>query len=222
MSWNERKTPLSRTLPRATERAAVALIEQGGYALPCHVTAVAGQIVTVAFDCTAAGAVLPPVEMPIIGAEYIRFPTQVGDKGYAAAASVDLSIETGLGPGNSLPDLSQRPANLAALVFVPIGNANWTASPNANALVMYGAGGGVLLQDKLTSPNCSLSMTSSSITLTFGSHTVVINSSGIFLDGVKFATHYHSNIPDGAAGTYTAPSGGGPVTGDSGIVAGSV
>lgn len=231
------KTPLSRTLPRAAERSALAEIERTGYALPCHVTAVSGQIVTVAFDCTASGTALPAATIPVIGAEYIRMPTQIGDKGYAAAASVDLSIVTGLGPGNSLPDLSQKPFNLSALVFVPIGNKNWTASPNANALVGYGpsGGGGVILQDKLVSPASSAEITASGISLAFGSTTITINSSGITLtcgshsivissgsditiDGQKFLTHYH-NQTDG--GTYVAPSGGGAVTGASGPVAGS-
>jgi len=213
---NVHKTPISRTLPRAAVGAALAEIERRGYGLPCHVTAVSGAIVTVAFDCTAQGAVLPPVTMPVVGSEYIRLPIQAGCKGRAVPSSVDLSIVTGLGPGSSLPDFSQIPANLSALAFEPLGNATWTASPNANALVAYGAGGGVILQDKLTSPNFSVTVNSSGITMTGGGHTLVVDSSGIKIDGVHFAKHGH--LP----GTYVAPSGGGPVTGDSGEVVGEV
>lgn len=210
--WNPQKTPLSRTLPRAATQAVLAEIEQRGYGLPCHVTAVDGQTVTVAFDCTVRGAALPPVTMAIIGAEYIRYPTQVGDKGRAEPSSVDISIATGLGPANALPDLSTVPANLSALVFVPVGNASWTASPNPNALVGYGpaTGAGVILQDKLVSPNFSITINSSGIILTGGGHTMTLSSSGLVIDGVTFATHEHQ------AGTYVA--GDTAVTGESGAV----
>lgn len=217
---NYQRTPIARTLPLAAQRAALDEIEQRGYALPCHVTAVAGAIVTVAFDATASGAPIPPCRMPIAGAEYVRIPVQVGMKGVAYPASVDISIETGLGPGGALPDVSTLPANLSALVFVPVGNSGWAASPNANALVLYGATGGVLLQDKLASPSGSISVTSTAITLTFGSHTLVINSSGISLDGVLFTKHQHAASTAGG-GTLVAPSGGGPVTGNTGEVSGA-
>lgn len=144
---NHQRTPLSRTLPLLAQRAALEEIEQRGYALPCHVTAVNGAIVTVAFDCTTSGAALPPCQMAITGSEYVRIPIQKGCKGTARPNSVDINIVTGLGPGSSLPDLSVLPANLSALVFEPCGNSAWPASPNADATVIYGAGAGVILQD---------------------------------------------------------------------------
>lgn len=207
---NEQRTPISRVLPLAAQRAALLEIEKRGYALPCHVTAVDGQIVTVAFD--VAGALLPTCTMAIAGAEYIRFPTQVGDKGVAEPASVDIGIATGLGPANALPDIRTRPGNLSALVFKPVGNASWTASPNQNALVGYGpaSGAGVILQDKLISPNFSVTINSSGITMTGGGHTMTLSSSGLVIDGVTFATHEHQ------AGTYVA--GDTAVAGESGAV----
>lgn len=132
---NEQRTPLSRTLPRAIERGVRSEIEQQGYALPCHVTAVNGAIVTVAFDVSSPNAPMPACMMPVAGSEYIRLPIQVGCKGVAYPASVDISIATGLGLTNALPELSVLPANLSALVFVPVGNANWAEPP--------GFGGGV-------------------------------------------------------------------------------
>lgn len=207
---NHQRTPLSRTLPLVAQRAALEEIEQRGYALPCHVTAVNGAIVTVAFDCTTSGAALPSCQMPIAGSEYIRLPIQIGCKGVAAPASVDIGIVTGLGPGNALPDLSVLPANLAALRFVPVGNANWSASPNANALVLYGAGAGVILQDIAgSSPNWSVTVNSSGVTIKGGGKTWTFTSSGFtWSDGIVAETHEH--LP----GTYVAGST--AVTGESG------
>jgi len=178
--WDEKKTPISRTLPRMAQQAAFAELERRGYALPCHVSAVSGQIVTVVFDCTVNGATLQPVTMAIQGAEYIRMPTQVGDKGYAAPSSVDISIETGLGPANSLPDLSTPPANLSALVFVPVGNKNWTPSPNPNATVIYGPQG-VILQDKSGSaPDFSVIVNADGVLIQSGANAkIALNSTGL-------------------------------------------
>ncbi len=209
---NHQRTPLSRTLPLLAQRAALEEIEQRGYALPCHVTAVNGAIVTVAFDCTTSGAALPSCQMPIAGSEYVRIPIQKGCKGTARPNSVDISIVTGLGPGNALPDLSVLPANLSALVFEPCGNSAWTASPNADATVIYGAGAGVILQDiDGSSPNASVMVNSSGVTIKVGSKTWTFTSAGFtWSTGIVAETHEH--LP----GTYVAPSGGGPVTGDSG------
>lgn len=206
---NEQKTPIARTLPIAAARAALREIEQRGYSLPCHVTAISGQIVTVAFD-VATTAPLPQVQMPVAGAEYIRMPIQVGCKGVCRPSSVDIGIVTGLGPANALPNLDVLPANLAALVFEPVGNANWTASPNPNALVAYGAGGGVILQDIAgSSPNWSVTINSSGVTIKGGGKTWTFTSSGLtWSTGIIAETHEHS------AGTYVA--GETAVTGQSG------
>lgn len=209
---NEQRVPLSRTLPLAGERHALAEIEQHGLELPCHVTAIKGSIVTVAFDCTAGGgkAPIPAATMPVAGPEYVRPPIQVGCKGIARPATVDIGIVTGLGPANSLSDLSVRPANLAALVFEPVGNASWTPSPNANALVLYGAGAGVIMQDIAgASPNWSVSVNSNGVTIKGGGKTWSFTASGLTLDtGVVAETHEHG------PGTYVAGSS--AVTGESG------
>lgn len=209
---NEQRTPLSRTLPLVGQRAALAEIEQRGYALPCHVTAVNGAIVTVAFDVVSM-APLPPCTMPIAGSEYIRLPIQVGCKGVARPASVDISIVTGLGPGNSLPDITEIPGNLSALEFAPTGNAKWTASPNPDATVIYGAGAGVILQDiGGASPNASVTVNATGVTIKVGSKTWSFTSSGFtWSTGIVAETHAHSGNPPG---TYAAGST--PVTGQSG------
>lgn len=204
----DQKAPIARTLPLSGQRAALREIALRGYSLPCHVTAISGQIVTVAFD--VANSPLPPAQMPVVGAEYIRMPIQRGCKGICRPSSVDIGIVTGLGPANSLPDLNVLPGNLSALVFEPIGNANWTASPNANALVCYGAGAGVILQDIAgSSPNWSVTVNSSGVTIHGAGKTWTFNSDGFtWSTGIVAETHEHS------AGTYVA--GDTEVTGQSG------
>lgn len=140
MSSNAQKLPLARSLNAFAQRKALDQMQLMGKALPCSVVAVSGSIVTVNFEVTT-NYTLPRVTCPVAGPEYIRLPIQVGDKGYVAAADAYLGGVSGLGGG--VADLSM-PANLSALVFCPIGNRNWTATPNANALVLYGPDGCIL------------------------------------------------------------------------------
>lgn len=199
------KVPLARTLSVFAENTAASEIAKLGLAPPGHVVAVSGSIVTVNFD--VRGITLPQVTMPLAGSEYIRLPVQVGDKGFAVPCDFFLGGVSGLGSG--VADTTQR-ANLSTLVWLPVGNKNWTASPNPNATVIYGPDG-VILQDKAgASPDFRITVNSSGITMTGGGHTVTLNSAGLTIDGVVFSTHGHS------AGTYVA--GANAVTGDSGGV----
>lgn len=108
-----------------------------GKGWPCHVTAVNGSIVTVMFDILPGNYNLPEVTIPVIGAEYIRYPIQVGDKGVTIPLSVSIRNVTGLGVG--LPDLN-TPPSLTALVFAPVGNINWEGV-DPQVLTMYGPAG---------------------------------------------------------------------------------
>lgn len=143
MSNNAQKTWIARSLNQFAEKKALDAIELLGKALPCSVTAVAGSIVTVKFELTNISYTLPNVTCPMFGPEYIRYPTQVGDKGAVFPADAYLGGMSGLGGG--VADLSLV-GNLSALVFFPIANKNWSASDNANALVLYGPDG-VILRD---------------------------------------------------------------------------
>ena len=113
--------------------------------MPCHVKAVDGAIVTVSFDIVSTDpnqpVTLPDVTCPIFGPEYIRYPIQVGDLGVVIPIDFYIGGVSGLGGG--VANFTQR-GNLSTLVFFPIGNANWTASDDANALVMYGPDGVIL------------------------------------------------------------------------------
>lgn len=199
------KTPVSRTLPAFTRSAIKAALDKQGKALPATVAAVHGNIVTVSFQ--VQGLTLPQVDMPLAGAEYLRMPTQVGDKGVCFPADVYIGQMSGLGTG--LPNTSTR-GNLSTLVFFPIGNKNWTASDNANAVVLYGPDG-VILRDSNSDSTLTLTPSdididsggtmeltaATSITLTVGAHSIVINSSGVTIDGKVFLLHEHSAVTPG-------------------------
>lgn len=204
---NEQKTPFSRTQPLLAQRAALAEIAKRGSGLPGKVVSASGPIITAALD--VSNALLQSVQMPLFGPEYIRYPIQPGDLGIAIAIPVYIGAVSGLGP--DIPaQIGPLTANLSALVWLPCGNQNWTASPNPNAIVVYGPEG-VILQDKAgSSPDFSVTVNSSGITFQGAGHTVVLNSSGLTIDGVLFSTHAH------ASGTLFAGST--PVTGNTGAV----
>lgn len=116
-----------------------------GQALPCHVVFNAGPIVTVAFDITTANnATFPQVTCPVLESYYIRLPIQVGDKGIVLSANTLLGGISGLGGG--LADFNTTPPNLSALVFIPVGNANWN-SVNPNAVVITAPNSGPIILD---------------------------------------------------------------------------
>lgn len=205
---NEQKTPLARTLPLFAQRKAQDEIAKQGKALPGVVTAVSGQLVTVGFQ--VQGIMLQPVQMPIFGAEYVRLPVQVGDKGVAFPADVYLGGISGMGQGTADTTLQ---GNLSTLVWFPIGNKAWTlpTGADANTLALYGHLALLLLDSfsanssvKLTSTGITLAfgsgsivMDASGITLTFGSHTIVLNSTGVVIDGKVFLLHDHSGVTVG-------------------------
>jgi len=190
------KIPLARSLPVFTTQKAVDEIQRRGQALPGHVISVSGSIVTVAFD--VEGESLPQVTIPLFGPEYIRYPVQVGDKGVAFPCSVYIGNVSGL--GGTTPTTT-NPGNLSALVWFPCGNANWSSAAS-NAVTVYGPNG-VVLRDTnsdtvFTLTSSGLSVTAqTSISLTVGSHTLSISSTGITIDGRVFLAHEHTGVTTG-------------------------
>jgi hypothetical protein len=212
MSRSAQKKPLARTLPTFAQQKVLDEIAKRGRALPGHVVAISGQIVTVNFDVT--GVTLPKqVRMPIATSEYDRLPLQVGSLGLARPAGTYLGGVSGLGGGTA--DLSLR-GNLTTLVWEPIANSTWATPPgaDANTRVVYGADA-LLLLDSLAG-HASIKLTATGITLAVGSESITLTSSGITIgpnttiDSRVFLQHLHS------AGTYVAGST--PVTDDSGQV----
>lgn len=144
MSNNAQKVPFARAMNQFAEDKILDALSMEGSALPCHVVAVSGSIVTVQFDVTGPYT-LPQVTCPMAGAEYIRFPMQIGDQGYVQSADVYLGGMSGLGGGTATFAVM---GNLSALVFVPFSNtgvASKTAKPwptdniDPDALTMYSA-----------------------------------------------------------------------------------
>lgn len=122
------KKPLNLSLPRAIRERVQDGKQLSGQEWPCTVKAVNGALVTVVFE-VSSGFTLPQVTCPIAESFYVRLPVQVGDQGMVMAASTRLGGVTGLGAG--LAPLSE-PSNLGGLVYVPLGNKNWTTiDPNA-------------------------------------------------------------------------------------------
>ncbi|MHB8817012.1 MAG: hypothetical protein ACYDAE_27625, partial [Steroidobacteraceae bacterium] len=169
------KTPLSRTLPSFATAQALNEIQKRGAALPGHVVAVNGALVTVNFDIDVS----PPIHnvtMPVAMGQYVRLPIQAGDKGVAISCDAYLGGISGLGGGTA--DLTQR-GNLSTLLWVPVSNANWSSV--GESLVLTDATGATVLSIGPTGFSAS-----------FSGHTFTINSSGIYLDGTLWATHDHS------------------------------
>jgi len=144
---NSQKVHLGLSLNNFAQGKALEAIQQLGKALPCSVVAVSGSIVTVSFE-VQSNFTLPQVTCPMFGPEYIRYPTQIGDLGVVFPADAYLGGISGLGGGTAGLTL---PSNLSALVFFPIASKNWSATDDANAVVIYGPNGVVLRDTGKTS-----------------------------------------------------------------------
>jgi hypothetical protein len=194
------KTPLSRTLSIFAQQKARDEIAKLGQALPGHVIAVSGAIVTVAFD--VAGMTIPQVTMPLFGPEYIRYPVQVGDKGVAFPASVYIGGVSGLGGGTANGTVQ---ANLSTLVWFAIANKKWSPV-DPLAVTIYGPNG-VVLRDEASATVATLTPAGfnvtahTSISLSAGGHTILISAAGITIDGHLFALHTHAGVTAGTGVT---------------------
>ena len=142
-----------------------------GQVYPCSVIEVneVNAIVTVNFEVDNQGLfTLPQVTCPIIGSKYIRIPVQVGDTGICISASTKIGNITGLGSG--LPTLTPA-SNLGALVFVPIGNANWQIT-DLNSIVLFSPNGDSIV-----------TIGNDQIKLAFQDKNIIINATGITING---------------------------------------
>jgi hypothetical protein len=206
MASNAQKTPIAKSLEQFAERKVADAIQKLGKALPAQVEEVNGSIVTVSFQVQADPFTLPQIKMPIAGPEWARAPTQKGDKGVVFPADVAIGGITGLGVG--LASLV-RPANLSALTFFPIGNANWSATDDPNAWVLYGPNG-VILRD--SGGNCKFVLDQNNITVTgkqqlklvVGSASITVTNGAIDIEGTltingqPYLNHTHSAVQTGS------------------------
>jgi hypothetical protein len=194
MANNAQTTPFARGIVNYTRSEIDAQIQQLGQALPVSVTAVNNGMVTVNFELNGP-ITFPQIEVPQAISRYARPPTQVGDKGFVISADAYLDGMTGLGTGTAT--YNQLPPNLSALVFFPLANTSFpTVDPNAYTIT---APNGCVIKDD--SGASVITLTPSSITLSCGGHSIVIDSSGVKIDGKVFLTHKHSGVAVGSGNT---------------------
>lgn len=193
MADNYLKTPLGTSLNRLSVSRAQDAIKLTGRALPARLVSRVGMIVTVAFEVTS-NYTLPEVTIPLAGSEYAREPLQVGCQGVVIPADVYLGGISGLGGGTA--GLAQ-PGNLTALVFQPVGNTAFQ-SVDPDVYTIYGPAG-VTLRDSTAAS--LIELTPTSITLSVGGHSIIINSSGVTIDGKVFLAHEHTGVATGSNNT---------------------
>lgn len=190
---NFQRTPLGESWNRIAREAVATALQQSGKGLPCSVVSVQGQFVTVRFEVNSGDFTLPNVTIPIATSEYDWIPVQPGDKGMTIPADVTLAGVNGSGGG--VPNLVQS-ANLAALLFQPVANRQWTGGGGQR--IVQGPGG-VLLQTM--GGAVSFNLTGSSISMTAGGHTLTVSAAGVAIDGKIFATHEHDGVTTGSGHT---------------------
>lgn len=208
MASNAQKTPVVKTLNEFAAKKAIDAIAILGKALPASVVSVSGSIVTVKFELDVTFT-LPQVTVPIATSVYRREPTQVGDLGVVRPADVRLGGISGLGGGTA--NLT-TPSNLGALVWEPVANANWPATDDPNAYVIYGPNGAIIRD---SGKNCQILLDQTKIEITgkntvkvaVGANSITISSSGIDIEGTltingtAYLAHLHSGVTTGAGNT---------------------
>lgn len=181
MASNAQKIPFQSALNRFATRKVADLQQQLGKSLPCSVVSVNNSIVTVKFELDSDLFTLPQITIPVFGPEYIRYPLQVGDKGVTVATDLRLGGVSGLGSGNAS---LTPPSNLTALYFMPIANANWSATDDPNRVVIYGPNGAVLRS------------TNGPANIVVGLNDVYINGT-LWLNGFAYLGHKHIGVQTG-------------------------
>lgn len=154
----DHKLNFGRNMNRFADQKFSEAFQSAGKVLPVSFVSRSGNMVTVSFDLVDTPYVFPRVTMPIFGPQYIRYPMQPGDKGIAIPADAYLGGVSGLGGGTA--DLTP-PANLSALVFLPISNTEWEGV-DGNVVTIYGPEG-VTIRDQ--GSNTTFLLTPDSVTI---------------------------------------------------------
>ena len=114
---NALKTPLISTIVGHIDRRGNDFSQVSPKGIPCSVTAIDKDIVTVKFEGSNGVWNMPTMKMSQAISPYGRDPTQVGDKGYASPADYYIGGISGLGGGST--NFTPR-GNLTPLVFHPM------------------------------------------------------------------------------------------------------
>lgn len=191
-----RKLPIFQSIQNAARGRADASSHAIGKSIPATVSAVDGAIVTVNFELDS-GFVLPKINVPILGSEYIRIPVQVGCKGIVIACDYYIGAMSGLGTGRAT---ALKRGNLSNLVFMPIGNSDWT-DYDGDTLTLYGVSS-VEIMDK-PGGSSLVRVEENAITLENGDSSVEVSSSGVSIigtltiNGQEYTSHTHTNGNEG-------------------------
>lgn len=165
----DNKLNFASSMNRFTERKIENALQKSGKVLPASVVKQKGNMITVSFELRDIPYVLPQVTIPLFGPQYIRYPMQPGDKGIVIPA--DTYIGGVSGQGGGIADMTP-PANLSALVFLPISNTEWQGV-DGKVVTVYGPEG-VTLRDSgsnttfLLKPDSIAISTPDSFTVTVG------------------------------------------------------
>lgn len=177
----DNKLNFGSSMNRFAERKVEAAMQKAGKILPASVVSQKGKMITVAFELSDIPYVLPQVTIPLFGPQYIRYPMQPGDKGIVIPA--DTYIGGVSGQGGGIADLTP-PANLSALVFLPISNTEWQ-DVDGQVVTVYGPEG-VTLRDSDSNTTFLLKPDSIAIS-TPGRFTVTVGETVLTLTGSKWS-----------------------------------
>lgn len=168
MSINQRLN-FAKSMNNFAEEKIAEAMQLVGKVLPATIVRQSGKMVTVSFSLTNIPFTLPQVTIPLFGPQYVRYPMQPGDRGIVIPADTYIGGMSGLGGG--VADLTQ-PANLSALVYLPISHTEWQ-DVDGQVVTVYGPEG-VTLRDSgsnttfLLKPDSIAISTPDSFTVTVG------------------------------------------------------
>lgn len=204
MADNALVTPVYESLIHAIHTGAQNRDQVNSKTLPCTVVKVDKEFVTVKFEAQG-NYTLPQVTIPQYHSEWMRPPTQVGDKGRAVPADFYLGGMSGDAGGTA--DFRGR-GNLTPLVYHPISQKPFAHNTgrDLNAAFINGPNG-VVMQD--TAGTCTFTLTPSGVVIKIGGVTVTINGAGLKVTGGDVVhnvltigdTHVHGGVAPGGSNT---------------------
>ncbi|WP_448956927.1 hypothetical protein [Klebsiella michiganensis] len=168
MTINQRLN-FAKSMNNFAEEKIAEAMQLVGKVLPATIVRQSGKMVAVSFSLTNIPFTLPQVTIPLFGPQYVRYPMQPGDRGIVIPADTYIGGMSGLGGG--VADLTQ-PANLSALVYLPISHTEWQ-DVDGQVVTVYGPEG-VTLRDSgsnttfLLKPDSIAISTPDSFTVTVG------------------------------------------------------
>lgn len=150
MSDFSKKSSFAQNLANAIRYLNYSDNEAFGWQLPCTVAGIdkTKGIVTVNFSVIGADGNpldLPQTTIPIMGWKYIRYPIKKGDVGATISCDTNTQNISRLSPG--VTTLIGHGNLGPTLFFVPLAQADWSESDDADAIVAAAPNGAILRTD---------------------------------------------------------------------------